>query len=56
VAGILDHIDDIKQFNEPSSFVAWAKSIVGEYIDIEEEENISTFKTMCNDHYAKIVK
>ena len=56
VAGILDHIDDIKQFDEPSSFVAWAKSIVGEYIDIEDEENISTFKTMCNDHYAKIVK
>jgi len=55
-SSILDYIDSIKQFNEPSSFVAWAKSIVAEFIDIEDEDNISTFKTMCNDHYGKITK
>lgn len=53
---ILDLIDDIQSYRDPAKFVAWAKQAVSEWAEKDSVDNISTFKDMCNDHYAKIVK
>lgn len=53
---ILDHVDDITSFTDPATFVSWAKRIVSEWVGIEDEDNIQTFKSLCNDHYSKIAK
>lgn len=53
---ILDFIDQIQSFNDASLFVSWAKGLVSEWVTEDSEENIATFKDMCNDHYSKIAK
>lgn len=53
---ILDYIDEISDFTDPKEFVSWAKEIVAAHQEEDSEENISTFKDMCNAHYSKIVK
>lgn len=56
VSTILDHIDEISSYTNPSEFVNWAKSTVAKYIETEPEDIIDTFKDYCNNHYSKIVK
>jgi hypothetical protein len=53
---VLDLIDEIQSYNDPGAFVGWAKSIVSEWTGKDSEENLATFKDMCNDHYSKISK
>lgn len=51
---ILDLIDEIQEFVDPAKFVAWAKDAVSEWSDKDTEDNVATFKKLCNDHYSKI--
>jgi hypothetical protein len=53
---ILGEIGNIQSFKDPASFVAWAKKVVGEWMEKDTKENIDTFKDLCNDHYSKMVK
>lgn len=55
-SGIMTHVDEIRTYNNPADFVAFAKATVSKYIDIEPEETIEAFKAICNEHYAKILK
>lgn len=41
----------IESFKDPKGFIAWAKETVASFIDVESEENIEEFKTLCNNHY-----
>jgi hypothetical protein len=48
---IKDFYPVIESFKEPKNFISWAKEVVLNFIDIESEENIEEFKTLCNNHY-----
>ena len=54
--GIMAHTDEISKYSDSNEFVAWAKLIVQKYINTEPEDVIEAFKSMCNEHYAKIIK
>lgn len=54
VFSITREFDNISEYKDPSTFVSWAKSTVAKYIDVESEEKIEEFKTLCNAHYTKI--
>lgn len=53
---ILDLIDEIQLQNDPKEFVAWAKESVTKWTGKDSDDNISTFKDLCNSHYQKIIK
>jgi hypothetical protein len=53
---ILNHLYEIEKHTNPSEFVAWAKGLVAEYIEIDAADVIDTFKDYCNNHYSKISK
>ena len=53
---ILDLIDQIQLHNDASVFIGWAKSAVAEWTGKDSDDNLATFKDMCNDHYSKIAK
>lgn len=55
LASIKDMYASIEMFKNPNDFIPWAKDIVAAFIDTESEENIEEFKTLCNEHYKKLV-
>lgn len=55
-SGIMTHVDEIRKYNNPNDFVAFAKATVAKYINVEPAETIEAFKSICNEHYATILK
>ena len=55
-SGIMTHVGEIRTYSNPNDFVAFAKATVAKYINVEPEETIEAFKSICNEHYAKILK
>jgi len=55
VPSIKDMYLSIEMFKNPKEFIPWAKDIVAAFIDTESEDNIEEFKTLCNEHYKKLV-
>jgi hypothetical protein len=53
---ILNHIEEIDKFVDPKLFVAWAKQMVSDYVDIDPSDVLDVFKDHCNNHYSKIVQ
>jgi hypothetical protein len=52
--GIRSEFENISSYKDATTFVAWAKTVVSKYIDIDTAEAIEEFKDVCNNHYQKI--
>lgn len=52
--GIRSEFENISSYNDATTFVAWAKTVVAKYIDIDTAEAIEEFKDLCNNHYQKL--
>jgi hypothetical protein len=51
---ILNHLSEIEKYTDATQFVAWAKGIVAQYLEVDDADVIDTFKDYCNNHYSKI--
>ena len=55
-ASILDYLDMVDEFTDPSEFVTWAKEIVSLFVNVDSEATVQGFRQVCNEHYSKLVK